>query len=95
MSDFTPDEKLFLSNLVSQGVPMKKACERVLGCRKAPVGAAIREDRKPTAAERKEALAANIEAAGGEVPLASASVAKFEQALAAAKADANDAADMM
>lgn len=83
----TPEEKLAICNMTSTGTKMKDAIARIVDRRNATDGAATDEVKKkvPTK-DKKAALAKEIKSLDGEVPAASASVAKFEEALTAAKA---------
>lgn len=83
---YTPEEKLVICNATSIGKSMKEAKAMVMKARGGNTEAAPEtEKKKPSAKEKKEALAKEIEALGGEVPAENASVAKFEEALTAAK----------
>lgn len=84
-NEFTADQKLQLCNMTSQGISLAEAKRRILESAKPAISAAS-EAGKPSARDRKAALTAEIESLGGEVPPVSASVAKFEEALTAAKA---------
>lgn len=83
----TQDETLVICNMTSTGTKLKDAVAKVKALRtgnaKGPVAPAKKEKVSPK--DRKEALAKEIEALGGEAPAASASVAKFEEALTSAR----------
>ena len=96
----TTEEKLLLCNLTSTGVSMKDAVERVVSARSSGESKVDGEKTKLSTKERKEILADEIDALGGEVPPMNASIAKFEEALTTAKAavegsDADSSKDLM
>ena len=82
--NLTQEETLQLCNLTSCGMKLADAKKRVLRGRKeiTSPGAA---SKAPTAAERKVALALEIEELGHDAPAKGESLAKFEEALAAAQ----------
>jgi len=81
---------LRLCNLVSQGKTLKEAKAIVAEADKKREGRKKQKSQeggsKPTTKEKKELLKAEIEALGVEAPAMNESVAKFEEALTAAKA---------
>jgi predicted nucleic acid-binding Zn-ribbon protein len=80
---------LNLCNLVGRGMTLKEAREHLEGVKPKPVeppkDTTKNTTKKPTAKERKEALSVEIEKYGGEAPHMNSSIAKFEEALTAAK----------
>ena len=84
--DFTDEEMLLLCNMTSNGTPMNEAKNKIINSRKkANVAKDVGSDKKPTTAEKKYAVASEIEALGGEAPHESESLAKFYQTLNAVK----------
>ena len=88
--EFTPDQELNIINMVSSGkYTLNEARKKIRDDIKKKSGQVVEpENKKETAAEKKERLKAEIEELGGEVPEGNPSVAKFEEALTAAKAAA-------
>jgi len=89
---------LLLCNLTSRGMTLSEArahlaAEEAKRAERAGRIQAPSEPEKISAKDKKEALAAEIEALGGEVPGANSSVAKFEEALTAAKFAAEEASE--
>ena len=85
----TPEETLVVCNMTSTGTKLRDAIAKIKAQRErsATGGEATVEGKKKVSAkDKKSALTEEIEALEGEVPAASASVAKFEEALTAAKA---------
>lgn len=84
----TPEEKLAVCNMTSTGTAMAEAIAAIEEQRGRDAGGNTPTEegkRKISPRDKKAALAKEIEALGGEVPEASASVAKFGEALTAAK----------
>jgi hypothetical protein len=95
MSELTPDEQLVVCNMVSVGVKLKDAIEKVTSQRPKADEGIDGEKPKLSTKERKELLADEINALDGEVPPMNASIAKFEEALTAAKAALEETDDLM
>lgn len=85
-ADLNSDQQRKVQTLVSQGTKLKDAIAKVGKKAKPPANPDDGGEVKETAKQKKERLAGEIEALGGEVPEIGASVAKFEEALTAAKA---------
>jgi hypothetical protein len=95
MSELTSDEQLVVCNLTSVGVSLKDAIARVKNQRPQADECVDGEKPKLSTKERKELLADEINALDGEVPPMNASIAKFEEALTAAKATLEETDDLM
>ena len=85
------DRRAKVMAMVSQGTKLQDAIAKVQP--KAKPAATSGEKPKMSAADKKAALTKEIEALNGEVPAEGASVAKFEEALTAAKAAAEEGGD--
>jgi len=85
--EFSQDEKLLIGNMVSAGAKMKDAKAKVLATRKKTADAEPKPEKpkKKSADDRKKEIAVKIQGLGGEHPPFNASVAKFEEALTAAR----------
>lgn len=88
----TPEERFTVCNMNSTGTKLKDAIAKVVANRNGSTAAPKDEKKKPSAKAKKEALAKEIVELGGEAPEENASVAKFQEALTAAKAE-KEAAD--
>ena len=86
MVGFTEEETLIICNKTSKGIPLQEAKKQVMSSREIVDSVANdTQEKKKTAAEKKKELAQKIMALGGEVPAEGASVAKYQEALAAAE----------
>ncbi len=94
--EFTAGQKLTICNMVQKGMRLKDARAKVAKENTPAKGESPEAPKRKTAAERKEALAAEIVALGGTPPVKEASIAQFNEALTAAKTAAEDVdKDMM
>lgn len=97
MTKLDKNQELAVGNLVARGMKLQDAIKKVTTNTEAPAAPGGKA-KKPTTKERKESMGKEIEALGGEVPDAGASVAKFTEALTAAKAvndEAEETEDLM
>lgn len=91
MENLTEEERFLIANKTSAGLTMDAAKAMIAAQRLALNGGTAdvtKKPRKMSASERKAEITAQILAIGGEPPDASQSVAKFVQALTAAKSAA-------
>lgn len=101
MPELNPDQQLAVCSMVSSGMKLSEAVAKVTAT-SCTGGEDTTAAPKPTLKDKKEALAKEIKALGGDVPLMSASVAKFKEALTSAQAaqaaqaeEAEEAEDLM